>query len=401
MSVTLENGRIAALRTQCAICGSGDLATVLELPKLPLTGIYVDVPPDDDRYAPVDQSLLLCRGCGHGQLRNILDPDFLYGDTYQHRTSGSPIATAGNDFFFDFLAGLSSGRRFQRVVDIGCNDLYLLRKLESLGEQLLGVDPIWKNHEQPSGRIKVAGAFAERVDFSEQLGGPPDLIVSAHTFEHVVDPISLLRHLVNAAAPGALFVVEVPGFDSLLRLARFDQVFHQHLHYYSLASFVRLVREVGACYVAHAFNYGYWGGTMLVAFAKTPMGASDANALPAREEEVVKRLAIFRNQLDIALEHLDRGSARPIYGLGAAQMLPVLAYHMGSDLGFLECVFDDDARRAGLMYPGLAPAIRQPSSGNCVRDGRVLITALDSARPLIRRAAELGARQIVVPVQAF
>lgn len=397
-----SSARIVAQRTCCAVCDGMSLSTVLELPSLPLTGIYVPAGAGD-RYPPADQALLLCRDCGHGQLRDILDPGFVYGDAYRHRTSRSPIATQGNDFFDGFLRSVAGARRFKRVVDIGCNDLYLLRKLEPLADRLLGVDPIWKECERPAAsKIKVVGEFAEQADLAAQLGGGPDLVVSAHTFEHVVDPRPLLRRLLNVAAAGALFVVEVPGFDSLLRLARFDQVFHQHLHYYSLASFVRLVQESGAQYLSHAFNYSYWGGTMLVAFEKRrPAAHLDARGTPAREKDVTEKYALFRRQLAAVMAHIEGDGPSPIYGLGAAQMLPVLAYHLRSDLSFLSCVLDDDPRRVGLTYPGLSVSIRKPSPDIDLRSGRVLITALDAARPLIQRAVELGARQILMPVQTL
>lgn len=398
----MTSQRVLRQRTQCAICQSESLSTVLELPKLPLTGIFVSAK-SDGRYPPEDQALLLCGECGHGQLQNILDPTFVYGDTYTHRSSGSSIATAGNDFFFNFLMRLNGTRRFKRIVDIGCNDLYLLRKLEPYGERLLGVDPILKGaSREAGGKFKVVGDFAERVDFGAEMGGSPDLVVSCHAFEHVLEPRPILEHVVEVAEPGALLVVEVPGFDSLLRLTRFDQVFHQHLHYYSVASFVRLIREIGAQYVAHAFNYSYWGGTMLVAFQKaSAAGLAEPDAIRPTRQLVADRYALFCQQLASIMALLEAGDAGSIYGLGAAQMLPVLAYHMKSNLSFLQCILDDDPRRHDLRYPGLPVSIRQPSPEMDLTAARVLITALDSSRALCKRAMALGAREILMPVQTL
>jgi len=57
--------------------------------------------------------------------------------------------------------------------------------------------------------------------------------------------------------------------------------------------------------------------------------------------------AAFRRQLAsvrITLERLIKQGASAV-GFGAAQMVPTLAYHMETDLGFLEAILDDNPAR--------------------------------------------------------
>jgi len=386
----------------CGICGCENLDEVLNLPGFPLTGIYMPMEDKGD-YPDVDQGLNLCPTCGHAQLRSTLDPDFVYGHEYTHRSSTSPIATGGNDFFFQFLSRISQGQVFERVVEIGCNDLYLLNKIAPLGKSLLGIDPIWRGREpEPEGRIKIVGKFVEEVEFEAELGGKPDLIVSAHTFEHLPHPGLVLKRLVAEAAQGALFLIEVPGFDSLLNLCRFDQVFHQHIQYFSLASFCRLIEQVGCQYVSHTFNYSYWGGTMLVAFRKGAGGKeSPAPNTPRPTASLVTRkFHLFKSQLENLMDIL-AAQTDPVYGFGAAQMLPALAYHMNTDLDFLRCIYDDNTERIGKKFPHLPVPIKKLASGALLDDGTVLITALDSTRPILKRVQSLQPRFILRPLLMF
>jgi len=386
---------MAGLRT-CSVCGSDALVAVLELPGLPLTGLYFEA--RDPAHCGIDQGLDICDECGHGQLRHIVDPRIVYADSYAHRSTASPIAMAGNDFFAEFLAEIAAGATFERIVEIGCNDLYLLNKIAPLGKSLHGIDPIWRGRAAPpGGTINTVGIFIEDVDFSGDIGGAPDLVVAAHCFEHIDDIAAQLGRLLDAAADDALFVVEVPGFESLLRLCRFDQVFHQHIHYFSLASFRRLLRRLGAAYLTHRFNYRYWGGTLLVAFRKAAK-ADPACAAGPTPALVAARLKLFRLQLEQAAALLD-GANQPVFGFGAAQMLPVLAYHMHTDFNGLEAVLDDNADRQGLYYPGLTPQIRAPQAD--LAGAVAVITALDSARPILARLIALGARDIVLPLQVI
>lgn len=388
--------------TNCSICASHRLEELISLPKFPFTGIYVD-DPDVPKFTGVDQGFLLCENCGHGQLKYVIDPDLVYDDTYTHRSSSSSIATSGNDYFADFLRKITKGRKFNRVVDVGCNDLYLLGKIRDLADAHVGIDPIWRDQEYKvqNSDFSVLGKFIEEVDFTYDLGGRPDLVISAHAFEHVENPRLQIQRLVDAAADDALFVIEVPGFDSLLANYRFDQIFHQHIHYYSLSSFSRLIQELACEYVAHDFNYGYWGGTMLFAFKKAAGQKFIGDFAKPNKEIFSKSFSCFQNQLMQCLEVVQGIHHEPIYGYGAAQMLPTIAYHMKSDLSFLTAVLDDNSDRAGLTYPYLPVKISKPSDDMTLQHASVLITALDSTRPILRRVMSMKARRILTPLNIF
>lgn len=391
-------------KKSCAICGSDDLFPVLELPKFPFTGVYLKSP-DNPKYKGIDQALMLCRECGHGQLLKVVDPSLVYDFTYFHRSSLSPISTSGNDFFAKFLGEVVGDKKFKCILEIGCNDVYLLKKIEHMGGSLFGIDPIWKEKGvvQAGDKIKVLGKFIEELDIEKDLGEKPDLVLSAHTFEHVEDPMEQIRKVVGLADEGALVVIEVPGFDSLLTNNRFDQVFHQHLHYYSLASFERLIHEVGGEYLTHRFNYGYWGGTMLVAFKKTTSKVKNFKSRFVRpnEDVVGKHVQVFREQMHAAMCVIDTLKGETICGYGGAQMLPTIAYHMKSDFAFMKNVLDDNPDRSGLMYPYMPVVIKKPEPGFTLQDVNVLITALDSARPILGRVMSLNAKRIILPLNVL
>src|ERR1051325_8509496 len=82
-------------RGSCSACGCSAIEEVLSLPQLPLTGVFVD-PAQRENFPSFDQALMRCANCGHVQLRESVDPAYLYQDTYTHRSSLSPISTRGN-----------------------------------------------------------------------------------------------------------------------------------------------------------------------------------------------------------------------------------------------------------------------------------------------------------------
>ena len=376
----------------------------MDLPQLPLTGIYVDRP-CPGRYPDFDQALMFCADCGHAQLLNAIDPDYLYVQTYSHRSSSSDVAMQGNDFFYSFLERIAQGRNFKAVVEVGCNDLDLLKKLQSKGERLFGIDPIWRHAERPrDSKITVIGKFIEEVDLEKEIEVRPDLVISAHTFEHMDDPRSRLEDLIRFADKRALFVIAVPAFDSLLRVSRFDQVFHQHVQYFSVVSLRRLIEELGGRYLTHAFNYQCWNGTLLMAFCKDHGTSHEERSVGGFErtnpEKIRRRVQEFKERMAYVSEFVHK-LEKPVYGYGAAQMVPVLAYHLKSDLGFLECILDDDPRREGLCYPALAVKIRRPWPEISWDSASVMITALDSARPIAQRLLAVKPRYFFAPIEVW
>lgn len=385
----------------CHVCGSNDLEVIFEAPKLPLTGIYL--PQNTQEILPTfDQSLMFCNCCGHGQLKNLISPSVLYDETYTHRTSSSPIATKGNDFFYDKLLEISGGRKFKTMLEVGCNDLYLLKKAQNLAEKKIGIDPIWvgRDHDLNSS-TRVLGRFIEQIDVKDDIGLKPDLIISAHTFEHIQDFRGQMASLVNIAADGCLFLIEIPSFESLVKQRRFDQVFHQHIQYTSLSSMRRLIEEVGCSFLGHAFNYSYWGGTLLFWFEKNKQTKNkNLNGFEMQSPQNIKNsFQDFRFGVQAAVSQAKQLNEK-CYGFGGAQMLPILAYHMNSGLEFMDSILDDNLERNLTRLPGIAPLIRTPVAGE-MENAAIMITALDSSRPILRRLLEANPRRILHPMQCY
>lgn len=389
-------------RRFCSACGAMQLEEILDLPKLPLTGIFIK-PEERSSYPSFDQALLRCGACGHAQLRETVDPSYLYQETYTHRSSLSPISTRGNDFFFEFLQSVSDRRNYKSIVEIGCNDLYLLKRLQGWGDALVGFDPIWKNHSAPSlEKVEVHGKYIEEIDPSKDISRPPELVLSVHTLEHVDNPLGSLRPIFDHAEVGALFVIEVPGFDTLIDISRFDQVFHQHLNYFSVASFQAMIAALGGEYIRHAFNYNYWLGTMLIAFRKPAHRPTADNALstpPPSRELIARQWLLFKQELDCLSRNLARLNERkvPVFGYGAAQMVPTIAYHLGTDLAELRGILDDNPAKEGLTYPSIGTRIELASRISSLSGAAVLVTAADSARRILSRLDALQARYILFP----
>jgi hypothetical protein len=394
---TPEEKAVVARRTKCALC-QGPLSVAIELAGLPITDTYCREAVVNT-LAGIDQKLLYCESCGHGQAQVLIAPEVLYGSNYCFRTSASATARKGTEFFLSVLDRVAPGRQFNSVLDLGCNDLFLLDHLKGRAQYRAGIDPVWtgREDERPDKSIQLFGRNFEDVDLSS-LPAKPDLIVCRHTLEHIFEPRAVVERLLAAGADDALFLFEVPGFDGLVERMRFDQVFHQHVQYFTLHSFLKLLGFVGGKYVAHQFNYHDWGA-MAVAFSKRESATSPKAKLWTLAE-IQERYALFREQMKTAGKAL-RFFAGKLYGYGAAQMLPVLGYHMGTDFSELTAVVDDDPSKDGIGYWNLPVKVISSKCAGDLSDATVLVTAIDNVQPIMTKLLAHRPRHIINPLNVI
>jgi hypothetical protein len=395
---------ITPLGDQCRLCG-GSTRKVLDLIDLPFTGVYGKYEPAWNDWK-IDQALNLCFACGHGQLKNMLDLSFLYGDTYSFRTSSSKTSSAAAHAFRRQIETWFPGKHFSRIMEFGCNDGYLLELLKPLADRLLGIDLIWKGRENEfiDDKIEVTGDPVEQSDVSRLMQGVPDLIVSQHTMEHIPDPVTLMGSLFRLADSNTVFCFEFPCFDLLLERARIDQVFHEHLQYYSIHSFFSLLDRMGFEILDFTFNRHHWGAVIVAFRKKTGTGSHRVTGLRLNRfakiepDRLLTVISEFSGQMASVRQALDRLSGIPVWGYGAALMLPVLGYHLKTDFSGFEAVLDDDPAKHNSGYLNLPVTIVKPDAFDFSR-AVIVLTALDNRRPILKRLLSEQVKEIINPIQ--
>jgi len=375
---------------------NSELEIVWELPNLPLTGIYFTDHSDPNFEYFHSQNLLYCNKCSHLQLSKIVDPNLLYLETYTHRTSTSPISKSGNEFLLKTI--LDKGfKNKKQILEIGCNDIYLLKNLRGISEHRAGVDPIFDNHKtEVEPGIFVHGGFAESIDYGNLIEKPVDLVISAHTFEHIIDPVKSLLNLKPYISDKLDFIIEVPSSVRMLEQLRLDQVFSQHINYYSPKSLTMLMQNIGLQFVSIIHNYSYWGGTQILHFSNYQ------NSSELVREDISKEIFNsakhhFLNEIENIKFKINNAPGR-IFAYGAAQMLPILQYHLGDTFELISEIFDDNPERIGKNFPFDLRNIRELDGFKFFPSDTFLITALDSAKPLIKRLIEKNINLIILPI---
>ncbi len=385
---------------KCDICDSKKLKKIFGMKKFPLTGVYIK---KNQKLKHFDNDFLICQNCNHGQLKNQINPKYLYQETYTHRTSKSPLAIHINDDFYDKLKKIINNKKYKCIFEIGCNDLLLAKKIKKHAKKIIGMDPIFGNKvKKIDKKISVIGGFVNDDNLINSISGLTknnkiDLVISSHTFEHVDTIKNSLRKIIKIVDDECLFIIETPSLNSILRNGHFDQIFHQHQHYVSERSVIELCNQLGLQFLEFKYNYQIWGGNVMYIFKKTKKKISNKLKLRRiKKINIQKAVSDFKDFQKKCLNKIDylKNQHPNIVAFGAAQMMPVLAYHSKSDFSFVKNLFDDNPNRIGRYLPHIQPKIEKTNEKK-IRESFVIITANEMYRPIIKRLSKINPLRII------
>jgi len=378
-------------RTECMVCDEKIGEPIIKLKDYPITETYVKREVHSPDWVE-DQSFQYCGNCGHGQLENVLPQKRLYdSQAYKFRTSQSIWgATKGNDVFLKFINESIKDKKFKRIIEIGCNDAYLLENLKGRAEELIGVDPVLESEERDG--IKLIGDFYENTDLRTE----DSLVITHQVLEHLENPKGLLKEIMKTSNENTTCVFGFPSLDYLVDDSRFDQIFHHHLNYFSKNSSLRLLDEVGANCFNVGWNSHYWG-TIMLAFKPSQKRNLETDKINV--SEIQESFSLFKEHMAHLSSFIEK-SKRDLYCYGAGLQLPVLNYYVPSINQKSKGIIDDDSSKDGLIYPNLKPKI---ISGQKVdlKDKDIIITAINFSRGILQNIVKKDPHRIYNPFNSL
>ena len=133
-----------------------------------------------------------------------------------------------------------------RVLEVGCASGGILKYFRDNGCDVFGVDlnEAYVEYGKKTHDLNLAvGVFD-----STRLPWNPDIIVSSHTLEHILDPVKELKDLKSGSNSNAVLYVELPGVMNLLD--SYSQDFleylqNAHVYHFTLRTLGNLAAKAG------------------------------------------------------------------------------------------------------------------------------------------------------------
>jgi len=240
--------------------------------------------------------LYFCPSCTLVQLRDRVDSKYLFRH-YVYMTSASkPLV----DYFREY--GEELIRRFIKskndlVVEVGGNDGPLLSIIQNKC-RVLNIEPA-KNIAQIS-QIKGIPTITEF--FSEELAkkivaerGTATILTGSNVFAHIDDMHDVFRGAKHIIGKNGVFVMEVHWVGNLIYEGGFDQIYHEHLCYYSLRSLQHLAEQFGLN-IFDAQITSMHGATLRVFISASRTVQQSVQTLLNREYKLgLEKLSTYKN----------------------------------------------------------------------------------------------------------
>jgi len=344
---------------RCRSCRSAVLEDILSLGTPPLADRLLTDPQTAGGEPLVPLTLTWCPSCSLLQIRETVAPTLLFHHNYPYYSSTSEsYLRHARRYAEDIIIRRNPGSA-SLVMEIACNDGYLLTNFTARGIPVLGIDPAAGPADAAREKnIPVLvdffdGRLAEKLVRDEKRA---DVLIANNVLAHVPDPNELIRAAAMVLKPDGLMVVEVPWVLNLLEMNAFDTIYHQHFCYFSITALGRLFRRHGL-FINDAHEFPVHGGSIRLYIEKSSRRSSRVEWLLAQETEkgisgalpyhlFAERTQQLRIDLrDLLLSLKDKGFQ--IAGYGAAAKAATLLHYCGIGREILEWIVDRNPVKQG------------------------------------------------------
>ena len=395
----------------CRICSSAT-RTLIDLGESPPANSLKDSPDQVDQSYPL--VVEVCDVCANVQMRDCIDASVLYSH-YSYMTPDSPSLAQHYEHLFSHVTDRGLVNRDSYVLEVGSNTGLFLQHIKQRVGRVLGIDPAENicHIANASGIETVCDFFNGRsADALKKQVGRPDLIVARHCFAHNRDPHEMLRGVTSLLDARGHFVIENAYLLNTIENNEFDQIYHEHMFYYSIRSMKALLALHGM-HVVDVLPVPIHGGSIVFLTKKIAPGdrvhatvqqyaAQEERSLtPEAFDRFVSNTLEIRQHLRATIDELT-AARKLIYTYGATAKGNTLLNYVGITAGQVPCCVDSTPIKQGRYLP--KSNIRIVSEEDALRSPPdfFLLTAWnyrDEIVAKVRRAGNARSR-FIVPIPA-
>jgi SAM-dependent methyltransferase len=205
----------------------------------------------EDLKAPEVQlplKLYVCDSCWLVQTEDYVRADELFRDDYAYFSS---ISKSWLDHAAEYVRSISRKLKLNSksfVIEIACNDGYLLRNFVLANIPCLGIEPTGSTAKA----AEALGIPVVREFFGRQLADKmkagnksADLIIGNNVYAHVPDINDFTAGMKTILKPRGTVTLEFPHILRLMENIQFDTIYHEHYSYLSLYTVMAVFKRAG------------------------------------------------------------------------------------------------------------------------------------------------------------
>ena len=385
----------------CRISGSPHLVDLIGLGDQPLANSLKSIAAEPELRVPL--TLSYSPESALVQLRETVRKEILFSQYVW--VSGTARAT--REFaktFAESITQIAALGRDELILEIASNDGTFLKPfIENGYRNVVGVDPARNIVElaEQNGVRTIAAFWDQQI--AQQIvleRGRAKVIIARNVIPHVSQLEDVMRGMEIALAADGVGAVEFHYAAEILDGLQYDSIYHEHLCYFSLASFTFLLQRFGL----HAFDAAFSpisGGALIVYFSKEPRQPTamlrDIEGSEVRsginELHTWQRFAAqCREHRERSVELLARLRGARILGYGSSARSSTYLNYCGFGQGEFAAVVDNSPLKQGKFTPGSSLPIVSLADGLRTAPEYIFIFAWNFRTEIMQSCRNAGYR---------
>lgn len=397
-------------RTTCRICSSTDLEKFLDLGRTPLANALVNKSSLNKKEKTFPLAVFYCRNCSLVQVSDVVDPKILFSNYYFITSASSPSVDHFKGYSKDILDKFIDSKD-DLVVDIGGNDGTLLNELKN-NCRVLNIEPA----SNIAAISEKKGVRTINKFFSKELVrkilkdfGTVNVVTANNIIAHTDTVRMLFEGVKELLADDGVFIFETHWVRNLIGEGGFDQVYHEHLCYYSLHALKHLVDSVGLS-IFDVKTVPIQGESLRVYVSKNNKTRPAVGKFLEREKRLglnnFKTFSTFSEKVlknrhkTLELLATLKAKNKRIVGYGAPAKGSTLLNFFGIDGKILDYTIDTTSIKQGLFMPGVHIPIYPPEKLHESKPDYILLLAWNYADAILEKEKDLrkSVVKFIIPV---
>lgn len=353
------------LALRCRGCGSQSVRLFLDLGEQPHCNRLIRPALADQREPYYPLRVGFCTDCTLVQIDHTVPKESMFSDYPYVSGTTKTLVKHFRDTAERLVATYALGPE-SLVVDIGSNDGTWLAQYQPLGLRVLGIDPardiveIALNRGVPTWPRFFDEETADAIIAKE---GNAALVTAAGVFFHLEELHSVIRGVKKLIGRDGVFVVQAIYLGGMIDNLAFDQIYHEHLVYYTLRSIEALFDQHGL-EVFDARVVPIHGGSIEVHVAprgrRTPKpSVAEMRTNEERKgygrfetyERFAKEVWRLRDDLTALLRRYQK-DGKTVYAYGAPAKGATLLNSFGIGPELVQLATEKNEMKVGYLMPG-------------------------------------------------
>ena len=221
-------------KLQCRVCDNSNLTRIISLGYQPFANNLLSR--INDKYKSYPLELNLCEKCYNSQLSYSADPKKLFSNYLYLSSTSSSFVNHFRNAAKKYKKILKLNLKDQ-IIDIGSNDGVALKAFKELGfSNILGIEPAKNLVEIANNNgVNTIQGFLNN-DLIKKINVKANLILASNVFAHVDNIQEMTDCIFNLLKKNGVLIIEVQYLLNTLTDCSFDNIYHEHVNYWSILS---------------------------------------------------------------------------------------------------------------------------------------------------------------------